>query len=312
MSGWSKNDIPDQTGRLALVTGANSGIGQEAAAQLAFKGAHVVLACRSAAKARDAMREIEAAAPAGVKPSLEFLALDLSSLNSVREAASTFRSKHKHLDMLINNAGVMWLPHTLSADGHEMQFATNHLGHFALTLLLLDTLNATPGARVVTVSSLAHTMGRIHFDDLSFQHKPYSRLAAYGQSKVANLLFMQELSTRLKASGATTASIACHPGVSNTNLSVPGFAHSRLLSVISRIGTALIGQPAATGALPTLYAATSPHAKDGDYIGPSGFRQARGAPRHVGRNRYSRDPDVAHRLWVLSEQLASVAFPSAH
>jgi NAD(P)-dependent dehydrogenase (short-subunit alcohol dehydrogenase family) len=306
MSAWSLADIPDQSGRVALVTGANSGIGLEAARVLAHRGAHVVLACRSQAKAVAAQRSIEA----GGRASLEILPLDLSSLAQVRDAAAAFRTKHARLDLLINNAGVMWLPRTLSAEGQEMQFATNHLGHFALTGHLLDILMSTAASRVVTVSSLAHAQGRIRFDDLSYANTPYRKHRAYAQSKVANLLFAKELARRLDKKGVSTRSLACHPGISATNLAVPGFQMqgSAMLAAISGLLTKLIAQDPAMGAQPTLYAATAAEAANGDYIGPSGFRQMHGAPQKVGCVRYARDEAVAQRLWQVSEAITGVRY----
>lgn len=306
MSAWTPNDIPDQTGRVALVTGANSGLGFETAAMLARKGAHVVLACRNQAKAVEAQRKIEAAGSV----SLEVLPLDLSSLAQVREAAARFRAKHGRLDLLINNAGVMWLPRTLTAEGQEMQFATNHLGHYALTGHLLDIVLATPGSRIVTLSSLAHARGHIHFDDLSFTQARYGKHRAYAQSKVANLLFALELARRLQKAGSGTASIACHPGISATNLAIPGFEMqgSRLLSRVSGLLTKIVAQDPAVGAQPTLFAATAAEATNGDYIGPSGYRQFYGAPRKVGCTRYARDEDVARRLWDVSATLTGVNY----
>lgn len=306
MQGWTPNDIADQAGRTVLVTGANSGIGLEAARVLAHRGAHVVLACRNQAKAVAAQRSIEA----GGRASLEILALDLSSLARVRDAAAAFRARHARLDLLINNAGVMWLPRTLTADGHEMQFGTNHLGHFALTGHLLDLLLATPRSRIVTVSSLAHAAGRIHFDDLSFAGTAYRRHRAYAQSKVANLLFATELARRLANAGSNTLSVACHPGVSATNLAVPGFEAqgSRVLALAARLITKIVAQDSTSGAQPTLYAATGTDIANGDYTGPSGYRQLAGAPRKVGCTRYARDENVARRLWETSEALTGVRY----
>lgn len=308
MTNWNIDSIPDQSGRVALVTGANSGIGLETARALAHRGAHVVLACRSQAKAVEAQRSIEA----GGKASLEILSLDLSSLAKVREAATQFRAKHARLDLLINNAGVMWLPQGLTVDGNDMQFGTNHLGHFALTGHLLDLLLATPGSRVVTVSSIAHSAGRIHFDDPAFTKTPYGRQRAYSQSKVANLLFTKELARRLAARGSSLLSVAAHPGVSATNLAVPGIEMqgSRLLALASKLITLLIAQNPATGAQPSLYAATATDVVGGDYIGPSGYRQLYGAPRKVGCTRYARDEEVARKLWELSEKLTGVKYLS--
>ncbi len=307
MAAWNSNQIPNQTGRIALITGANSGIGLEAARMLAARGAHVILACRNSNKAEDAMRVIANAMPKNRLASLEFLPLDLSSLASVREAAARFNACHATLDLLINNAGVMWLPHLFTADGHEMQFGTNHLGHFALTGLVIDRLLATPGSRVVTVSSVAHANGRIHFDDLSFQARRYGKQVAYGQSKLANLMFALELSRRLELRGAKTKSLSCHPGAASTNLAAPGMSSISPLSLMNMIGLSLFGQSPEKGAMPTMYAATAEHAESGDYIGPR-FFQLWGAPRKVICMPHARNADIARRLWECSEALTGVKF----
>ena len=218
MSKWTTKDIPDQSGKIAIVTGANSGIGFEAAKALAAKGAHVVMACRNMEKGEKAVDDIRAATPAA---QLALKQLDLADLGSVRTFAADYQAQHSQLHMLINNAGVMALPYRTTEDGFEMQFGTNHLGHFALTGLLLPTLFATPGSRIVTVSSMAHQMGTIQFDDLGWE-KSYSKWRAYGMSKLANLLFTYELQRKLTAAGADTIAVAVHPGYSATNLQTAG------------------------------------------------------------------------------------------
>jgi NAD(P)-dependent dehydrogenase (short-subunit alcohol dehydrogenase family) len=305
---WTADDVPDQTGKIIIVTGGNSGIGYEAARVLARKGAHVVLACRDPGKAQAAIEGIErdAAAPASV----EALPLDLADLASVRAFAAAYRARHAKLDVLCNNAGVMALPHRKTADGFEMQIGTNHLGHFALTGLLLEPLRATGGSRVVTVSSGAHRMGTIHFDDLNWE-RGYRRWGAYGQSKLANLLFMRELERRLAAAGGGAISVACHPGYAATNLQAAGprMEGSSLLEWLADLGNRLLAQSAAMGALPTLYAATAPDVRGGDYIGPDGFGEFTGHPKKVGASAAARDQDAAARLWALSEQLTGVRYP---
>ncbi len=305
-SKWTAADVPDLSGRTAIVTGANSGIGWYAARDLAAKGAHVVLACRSADKAREADEAIRAA-HAGA--STEVLPLDLASLASVRDFAKRFCDGHRELHVLCNNAGVMAIPYRKTADGFEMQFGTNHLGHFALTGLLLEPLLAAPGARVVTVSSTAHRFGRMRFDDLHGERR-YLRWQAYGQSKLANLLFAFELQRRLEAKGADAISVACHPGYAATNLQ---FAGARMdgSSLMERVWSGINGlaaQSAEMGALPTVYAATAPDVVGGDYIGPDGFFEQRGHPRKVRSNARSRDRADAIRLWEVSETLTGVSY----
>lgn len=303
---WTADDMPDLSGKTIIVTGGNSGIGYEAAKQLAHKGAHVVLACRDMDKARAAIASITSAHAAA---SLEAMPLDLARLESVRSFAAAFLAGHKALDVLCNNAGVMALPYRKTADGFEMQFGTNHLGHFALTGLLLDRLLATPGARVVNVSSGAHRMGAIRFDDLNWE-RGYRKWAAYGQSKLANLLFTYELQRKLAAAGASAISIACHPGYAATNLQTAGprMEGSTWMESLSEFTNRVAAQSAAMGALPTLYAATAPDVSGGDYIGPNGFGEMWGYPKKVQSNGRSRDTAVAGRLWEVSEQLTSVRY----
>jgi len=297
------NDLPDQHGRIAVITGANSGIGLEAARELARAGAGVVMACRDTAKGDRAAETIRAEIPSA---ELDVAALDLASLASVRAFAE--RYSDERLDLLINNAGVMVPPYTKTADGFELQFATNHLGHFALTGLLLDRLLATPGGRVVTVSSTAHKFGRIDFDDLQSE-RSYRRWRAYGQSKLANLLFMFELDRRLRAIDADLLSVAAHPGYSATNLQFAA-TPSRIERLGSTVLNRVYAQSAERGAMPTLYAATA-DIPGGSFVGPDGFQEMRGEPKVVKSTRAARDPQTALRLWEVSEQLTGVHFSVA-
>jgi NAD(P)-dependent dehydrogenase (short-subunit alcohol dehydrogenase family) len=303
---WTIEAIPDQTGRTAIVTGANSGIGFEAARALAGKGAHVVLTARGEAKGQRALDTIRAAHP---KASLEVMQLDLADLHSIWEFSENFRQKHDQLDLLINNAGVMAIPYRETEDGFEMQFGTNHLGHFALTGRLLEVLLQTSGSRVVTVSSNLHARGKIELNDLMGRQK-YDKWAAYGQSKLANLLFAYELDRRLKAIAAATISLGVHPGYANTQLQMTGpeMEGSTLRRWMMDIGNNLFAQSAAMGALPTLYAATKPGLQGGEYVGPDGFRGLRGYPVVTRSSQRSYDQDMAARLWEVSEELTGVKY----
>lgn len=298
MSGtWNERDIPDQHGRVAIVTGANTGLGFETARALAARGATVVLAVRDVEKGK------RAAARIGGDVTVH--ELDLASLDSVRAAAAGLRAAYQRIDLLINNAGVMYTPKQTTRDGFEMQFGTNHLGHFALTGLLLERLLPVPGSRVVTVSSVGHRIrAAIHFDDLQWE-RSYSRVGAYGQSKLANLMFTYELQRRLAASG-TTAAVAAHPGLSNTELARNSPAFLRLpINWLAPV----ITQNAANGALPTLRAATDPAVLGGQYYGPGGVGEARGYPRLVTSSPDSYDVALQRRLWAVSEELTGVRFP---
>jgi NAD(P)-dependent dehydrogenase (short-subunit alcohol dehydrogenase family) len=303
---WGTADMPDQSGRVAVVTGSNTGIGYHTAAVLAHSGAHVVLAVRNLEKGNAALARIVAAHP---KADVTLQELDLSSLNSIRAAATALRSAYPRIDLLINNAGVMWIPKQLTADGFEMQFGTNHLGHFALTGLLLDNLLPVRGSRVVTVSSVGHRLrAAIHFDDLQWE-RSYDRFAAYGQSKLANLLFTYELQRRLAAQvpeKQPTIAVAAHPGSSNTEL-------VRHVPALFKPALALLGpvvfQSAAMGALPTLRAATDPDVEGGQYYGPDGFIGQRGHPKLVSSSAQSHDEDLQRRLWTVSEELTGVTYP---
>jgi len=294
---WTTEDVPGQQGRLAVVTGANTGLGFETAQALAARGASVVLAVRNVEKGKQAAARIAAATPGATVTVQE---LDLSSLDSVRTAAAGLRAGHPRIDLLICNAGVMYPPKQATGDGFELQFGTNHLGHFALTGLLLERMLPVPGSRVVTVSSVGHRMqARINFDDLQWE-RSYSRVRAYGQSKLANLMFTYELQRRLSAAGATIA-VAAHPGFAATEL----MRHTPAAAVV----TPLFSQDAAMGALPVLRAATAPGVLGGQYYGPGGFLGLRGYPKLVASSRRSHDEAVQRRLWAVSEELTGVTFP---
>lgn len=303
---WSAGDIGDQTGRTVVVTGANSGLGLETSRVLAAKGARVLMAGRSAERLDPAVADVARTAGG---PAPEAVVLDLASLDSIRTAADHITDSVDHLDVLVNNAGIMAPPLELTADGFESQIGVNHLGHFALTGLLLPLL-AGEGARVVNVSSLAHQMGSLDPDDLMWQRRGYSAWPAYGQSKLANLLFTAELSRRAQAAGWPLIVAAAHPGYSSTNLqyAAPEIARNRVGRLAMRLMTTVIGQSAADGALPQLYAVTAPDVHGDDYFGPRSMRESRGAPQRVGRRSAARDRDLAERLWDRSEELTGVHY----
>ena len=296
MAPWTSADIPDQTGRTAVITGANTGLGYETARALAAKGAHVVLAVRNLDKGKAAADLIVRRYP-GADVSVQ--ELDLTSLTSIRAAADELRARHDRIDLLINNAGVMMTPKQTTQDGFELQFGTNHLGHFALTGLLLDRVLVTPGSRVVTISSNGHRFGSIRFDDLQSE-RSYDRTRAYGQSKLANLLFTYELQNRLASTD--TIAVAAHPGSSATEL-------GRNLPKIVEWGFGLTVQSSEMGALPQLRAATDPTVRGGQYYGPGGLLQMRGYPKLVSSNRRSHDVAAQKRLWAVSEELTGVTYP---
>ena len=299
--GWEPDRIPDQTGRVAVVTGANSGLGLVVARELARKGALVVLACRNMDKGRAALTDVAAAA-SGPKPELE--ELDLASLTSVRSFADRFSQAHDGLDLLINNAGVMASPRRHTADGFELHLGTNHLGHFALTNLLLPLMEGREDARVVTLSSNAHkTVRGIAFDNLNGD-RHYFRWNAYGQSKLANLLFALELDRRLRAEGSTVKSLAAHPGYAATNLQAA--AAPLVDRLVMKVANAVVAQNDAMGALPVLYAATEPGLEGGTYAGPDGIAEQRGHPKVVQPNRTARNEETARRLWDVSADLTGV------
>lgn len=303
-TGWDESDIPDQRGRVAVVTGANAGLGRETARQLAIAGATVVLACRSTERGRAALEDLRASAP-GTR--LELQELDLASLESVRAAAAGIRDRFERIDLLINNAGVMYTERSRTAEGFELQFGTNHLGHFAFTGLLLDRLRDVAGSRIVTVGSNGHRLPfKVGFDDLRAAGR-YNRFAAYTRSKLANQLFAHELHRRLTLAGGSTISVAAHPGGSDTELArhFPGAdLVDRHLHVVVR----LLAQPPSQGALPILRAATDPLATGGRYYGPDGFLEMQGHPIVVRPSARSQDPGLQARLWAISEEATGVSF----
>ena len=295
---WTLDDMPDLTGRVALITGANSGLGLQITKDLAANGARVVLACRNEAKASAAIAEVLATSPRGT---VEFLALDLGDLASVARAAEEFSSRSDRLDILGNNAGLMATDESRTADGFEMQFGVNHLGHFALTGHLLPLLLATPDSRVVNHSSIGHRPGVMNLRDPNFEHRRYRPWVAYFQSKLANLLFTEELQRRLTAAGSSTIAVAAHPGGTRTDLGAEG---SGWLNRLALLAAPLWGQHVSVGALPFVRAATDPTARGGDYYGPRWFVRGRPVPETPSKR--ARDVDRAGRLWTLSEQLTGV------
>lgn len=305
---WTTARMPSQAGRIAVVTGANSGVGLETAAGLAAAGAKVVMACRNPAKAAAAVDEVLRRAPGS---DTELMTLDLSSLASVRAFAREFNERHGRLDLLINNAGIMGVPFSKTVDGFESQIGTNHLGHFALTGLLIERLMATPGARVITLGSLGHWRAPgLDLDDLHCERAPYSEFGAYCNSKLANLLFFLELSRRLAAKGSGLVAAAAHPGFAATNIkAMPtnpiAIAWRHFITPIAikyLIGTAQ------AGALPVLYAATAPGVANNEYYGPDGFKELRGHPAPARRSSKAEDVATARRLWEVSQRLTGVSY----
>ncbi|MFJ8827062.1 oxidoreductase [Streptomyces sp. NPDC102467] len=303
MSGWNASDIPDLNGRTAVVTGANSGIGYVTARELARAGAHVVLACRSVERGTAALDRLHTEVP---DAEVEFGALDLGDLDSVRKF--TVGWGDRPLDLLVNNAGVMALPYARTADGFETQFGVNHLGHFALTGLLLPNLLGTPGARIVSVSSGLHALSNIDIVDLNSERK-YRRWVAYGRSKTANLLFVHELARRIGAAGADLVVAAAHPGYAATSLQTRGVRMEGRKGAerIVEVGNRVFAQPAEDGALPTLYAATAPDVRPDDFYGPR-VLMWRGAPARSWRASWTLNDVAGERLWAASEQLTGVGY----
>ncbi|MER5649010.1 oxidoreductase [Streptosporangium sp. NPDC002524] len=299
---WTEADVPDQSGRVVLVTGANTGLGLETARVFAARGATVVIASRDTGKAAGAADRVRAEAAPGAE--IEVLHLDLASLESVRKAAGEFRDRHERLDLLVNNAGVMFPPFGRTAEGFELQFGTNHLGHFALTGLLLDRLLPVPGSRVVTVASIAHLRATLDLDTPPSEHS-YNASAAYGRSKLANLMFTYELQRRLAAAGAGTVALAAHPGVSVTELNRHMPRTQRAL--MAAVGPLFL-QPPRMGALPALRAAVDPGARGGEYYGPSGPGGLRGHPVLVRSSPASHDAAAQARLWAESERLTGIVY----
>ncbi len=305
MSSWRTEDILDQSGRTAVVTGANSGLGLATTRELARRGARVIMACRSTDKGESAASDIRRAAP---EAKLDVRPLDLGSLESIQAFANDLDLEAGKLDLLINNAGIMMTPQQTTHDGFELQLGTNHLGHFALTGLLLDAVQSAEAGRVVTLSSIEHKSGHIEFDDLQSEDG-YAPRKAYRQSKLANAIFGVELDRRLRAAGSSAISVLAHPGYSDTNLQSTG--PTGPMKAILKVGNKLLAQDADTGALPTLYAATAPGVEGGDFYGPDGFKEMRGDPTHVDVIPEARDPGVAGRLWDISEELTGIRYPLA-
>ena len=305
---WNTSDLPDLTGRTVIVTGANSGLGFCTSEALAAHGAKVTMAVRNLDKGHQAADKIRATAPGA---QVELARLDLADLASVRAFAQSWSAANSQgLDLLINNAGIMAIPKRATADGFEMQIGTNHLGHFALTGLLLPALVAVPNSRVVTVASQAHRMGQINFDDLMGE-KHYRQWRAYGQSKLANLLFTAELQRRIDQAHLSILALAAHPGFASTNLQSvgPSMRGSTIEAKLTSLSGNIMSQSAAMGALPTLFAATAPGLAGDTYIGPDGFMETRGYPKIVGRSKAALNAADARRLWQVSEQLTGVTYP---
>lgn len=294
---WDATAIPDQTGKTAIVTGSSSGLGKETARVLAGKHAKVILAVRNVKKGEEVADSIRRTMP---DAAMEVRALDLASLTSVKTFADAFLKDHDRLDLLVNNAGVMFPPYSKTEDGFELQFGTNHLGHFALVGRLMPLLTATEGSRLVALSSLAHKMGNIDFDDLDWETRRFNTQRAYGDSKLANLYFAYELARRLSSQGGTPRVTAAHPGWTRTELQ----RHSGMMSFLN----SFLSQDVTMGALPTLRAAFDPAAGPGDFFGPSRFFEMHGPPVKVRSNKLSHDADRARKLWDMSEQLTGVTY----
>jgi NAD(P)-dependent dehydrogenase (short-subunit alcohol dehydrogenase family) len=300
MTRWTSNDIPDQSGRVAIVTGANTGIGFETARALVEKGASVTLACRNRKKGEQALERLRQVDP---KASTMLDELDLSDLDDVKAFSARFIESHQRLDLLILNAGVMIPPESKTAQGFELQFGVNHLGHFALAGGLLPLMQATRDSRVVVVSSVAALNGAIDFDDLSFEKRGYAPSAAYSQSKLANQLFARELQRRLRSAGSHVVVTAAHPGYTATDL--------QRSSAFWKFMNPILAMEPPQGALPTLRAATDPEAAGGEYFGPDGLLQIRGYPKQIKMAKKALDDDVAERLWDVSEELTGVHYQFA-
>lgn len=300
-TGWTSRDIPSLKDKVAVVTGANRGLGLEIAAELAAAGATVVMACRDPERAQSGLAEVRRRVLADTAGTAETMALDLGNLSSVRRFADRYTHKFSRLDILCHNAAAILAPLGKTRDGFETHIGTNHLGAFALTGLLLGPLWATPGARVVSTSSIAHRLTPgLDFDDLHFERKPYKGMDAYGKSKLAALLFNFELGRRLQKADAVVMATAAHPGYTATNLDMGGF--------FMRLSTRLFAQAPAQGALPALYAATAPAARNGEFYGPGGFKQLTGYPVRVQSRPEAQDAAVAARLWDVSQELTGVRY----
>jgi len=293
---WDSENISDQKGKVIIVTGSSTGLGYETAKVLADKNATVIVAVRNEAKGNAAVEKIKMENPSA---DIQVMLLDLADLGSVQTFAENFKRKFNKLDLLINNAGVMNPPYTKTKDGFELQFGTNHLGHFALTGLLIDLIKKTPSSRIVNVSSTAHKIGKLNFEDLNWETRPYKKMRSYGDSKLANLYFSKELQRRLNEESSGVIVASAHPGASSTPLT----RHSLFFRILS-----LIVQNSEMGALPTLYAAVGPDIQGNDYIGPGGFQETRGYPKKVEPAEHAKDDDVAAKLWDVSEKMTGVCY----
>jgi NAD(P)-dependent dehydrogenase (short-subunit alcohol dehydrogenase family) len=294
---WDSSDIPSQKERVAVVTGSSSGVGYETARVLANKDASVIIAVRNLEKGKAAAAKIK---DQHSNADIKIMELDLANLGSIHNFVKEFKENYSRLDLLINNAGVMMPPYSKTEDGFELQFGTNHLGHFALTGLLFDSIKKTPDSRIVNVSSDSHRYGNLDLDDLSWENRPYKKMKAYGASKIANLYFTYELQKRLERSGLNMIAAASHPGWTGTELQ----RHSPVINFLNRF----FSQQIDMGALPTLYAAVAPGVKGGDYYGPSGWREMKGYPKKVESNKLSHNWKIAEKLWIVSEELTGVKF----
>ena len=305
---WTADNVPDQSGRVCLITGGNSGLGLASARVLASRGAAVVIACRDEARGRAALDQLRQDCPGA---SIDLRRLDLACLADIRAFADDWRMHAGRLDVLVNNAGLMAIPHTRTIDGFEMQLGVNHLGHFALTLALLPVLFPAHGSRIVNVSSAMHSRGRMDFDDLFFERRPYNGWTAYSQSKLANMLFTLEIDRRLKKMRSSTLAVAAHPGYAATELQAKGpvLRGDRLAAAGMRLANALFAQSAGDGAVPQLRAATDPAVRGGEYFGPVGFARMRGPAAQVDPAPQARDGAAASQLWNVSERLTGMRFP---
>jgi len=301
---WTATDIPDLTGKVVIITGANSGIGYESTREFARKGAEVILASRDLLKAERAIQDIRKDIP---EAKLKFIQVDLASLKSVRNFAYEFKESYNSLDILLNNAGIMLIPYGRTEDGFERTVGTNHLGHFALTGLLMERLKSTPGARVINVASNAHYGGVMDFEDLLFEKKgAYASMKAYGRSKLANLLFTYELQRRFQSKGYDVIALAAHPGISATELANHLFFN--LISWLIQPAMKLVFQSSAMGALPSIRAAVDPEAQGGEYYGPDGKGERSGYPVIVDSNSASKNEEDARALWEISEELTGIKY----
>ncbi|MCF8260076.1 MAG: SDR family NAD(P)-dependent oxidoreductase [Melioribacteraceae bacterium] len=294
---WNETNVGDLSGKVVIVTGSSSGIGFDNARVLVGKNAEVIIAVRNAEKGNNAIEKIKSTVP---NANLKLMLLDLSDLGSVKSFAENFKNQYTKLDILINNAGVMIPPYSKTKDGFELQFGTNHLGHFALTALLFDLIKSTPGSRIINVASNAHKMGKLNFEDLQWENRKYEAWKSYGDSKISNLYFTYELARRLAKSNIEVIAAASHPGWTATELQ----RHSGFVEFLNK----LFAQNIEMGALPTLYAATEKDVKNGDYFGPDGWQEWKGYPKKVESNALSKDESIAKQLWGTSEELTGLKF----